>query len=175
VTTCTSWLGQEKLFFLPPFFQYNKRLLRQNTGGACWYMPQNGHWLASFEVTPLIPSEKFLNRVFRCQKMITPGVRTAVFYYSFWSKNADHIFLLLFFGRFFGNFVTPISTLCCSNQINSYSLILCRALRRERCSVSASTACPSPSASARPQASAPPACGALIGCPAPLPRPGSRG
>jgi len=64
---------------------------------------------------------------------------------------------------------------CCSNQINSYSLILCRALRRERCSVSASTACPSPSASARPQASAPPACGALIGCPAPLPRPGSRG
>jgi len=38
---------------------------------------------------------------------------------------------------------------CCSNQINSNSLILCRASRRERCSVSASTACPSPSASAR--------------------------
>ena len=38
---------------------------------------------------------------------------------------------------------------CCSNQINSYSPILCRALRRKRCSVSASTACPSPSASAR--------------------------
>ena len=73
-------------------------------------MPQNGHWLAIFEVSPLIPSEKVLNRVFRCQKMITPGVRTAVFYYSFWSKNADHIFLLLFFGRFFGNVVTSIST-----------------------------------------------------------------
>ena len=39
----TSSLGQEKLFFLPPFFQYNKRLLRQKMGGACLYMPQDGH------------------------------------------------------------------------------------------------------------------------------------
>ena len=43
-----------KAFYLiwPPFFQYNKRLLRQKTGGACLYMPQDGHWLASFEVIP---------------------------------------------------------------------------------------------------------------------------
>ena len=44
----------KKSFFIwpAPFFQYNKRLLRQNTGGACLYMPQDGHWLASFEVIP---------------------------------------------------------------------------------------------------------------------------
>ena len=43
-----------KAFYLAtPFFQYNKRLLRQKTGGACLYMPQDGHWLASFEVIPL--------------------------------------------------------------------------------------------------------------------------
>ena len=30
---------------------FNKRLLRrQKTGGACLHMPQDGHWLASFEV-----------------------------------------------------------------------------------------------------------------------------
>ena len=42
---CTSWLGQEKLFFWQPFsqYEYNKRLLRQKTGGACLYMPQDGH------------------------------------------------------------------------------------------------------------------------------------
>ena len=39
-------------FYLATFFQYNKRLLRQKTGGACLYMPQDGHWLASFEVIP---------------------------------------------------------------------------------------------------------------------------
>ena len=41
-----------KAFYLAPFFQYNKRLLRQEMGGACLYMPQDGHWLASFEVIP---------------------------------------------------------------------------------------------------------------------------
>ena len=41
-----------KAFYLATFFQYNKRLLRQKTGGACLYMPQDGHWLASFEVIP---------------------------------------------------------------------------------------------------------------------------
>ena len=49
----TSWPPQEKVFIWPaPFFQYNKQLLRQKTGGACFYMPQDGHWLASFEVIP---------------------------------------------------------------------------------------------------------------------------
>ena len=35
------------------FSIYNKRLLRLKTGGACWYMPQDGHWIASFEFIPL--------------------------------------------------------------------------------------------------------------------------
>ena len=41
-----------KGFIWPPFFEYDTRLLRQKTGGACLYMPQDGHWLASFEVIP---------------------------------------------------------------------------------------------------------------------------
>ena len=40
----TSSLGQERIFSWPPFFQYNKRLLRQKTGGACLYMPQDGNY-----------------------------------------------------------------------------------------------------------------------------------
>ena len=44
-------------FFWPPFFQYNKRLLRPKTGGACLYMPQDGYWLASFEVIPPPPKK----------------------------------------------------------------------------------------------------------------------
>jgi hypothetical protein len=48
-----SWPPQEAIITWPaPFFQYCKCLLRQNTGGACLYMPQDGHWLASFEVIP---------------------------------------------------------------------------------------------------------------------------
>ena len=39
----TSWPPQEKLFICSPFFEYNKRLLDQKVGGACLYMPQNGH------------------------------------------------------------------------------------------------------------------------------------
>ena len=39
-----------KGFYLATFFQYYQRLLRQKKGGACLYMPQDGHWLASFEV-----------------------------------------------------------------------------------------------------------------------------
>ena len=31
------------------FSIYKRRLLRQKTGGACLYMPQNGYWPASFE------------------------------------------------------------------------------------------------------------------------------
>ena len=48
----TSSPPQEKVFIWPPFSEYKKRLLRQKTGGACLYMPQDGHWLASFEVIP---------------------------------------------------------------------------------------------------------------------------
>ena len=50
--TNTSSPRQEKLFIWPPFFQYNKRLLCQKMGGACLYMPQDSHLLASFEVIP---------------------------------------------------------------------------------------------------------------------------
>ena len=32
--------ASRKDFYLATFFQYNKRLLRQKTGGACLYMPQ---------------------------------------------------------------------------------------------------------------------------------------
>ena len=54
----TSWPPQEKLFIWSLFFQYNKRLLRQKIGGACLYMPQDGHWLASFEV--ILPPKKLV-------------------------------------------------------------------------------------------------------------------
>ena len=39
----------------PPFFQHqydNRRLSRQNAGGACLYIPNNGHWATNFEVIP---------------------------------------------------------------------------------------------------------------------------
>ena len=86
---------QEKLFIWPPFFQYNKRLLRQKTGGACFHMPQDGHWLASFEdMTPP-------------QKVSFPRPKSPL----------KTVFLIHFFD-FFGvfclcgeNFVTPFSTL----------------------------------------------------------------
>ena len=35
--------SSRRAFYLATFFQYNKRLLRQKTGGACLYMPQDGH------------------------------------------------------------------------------------------------------------------------------------
>ena len=66
--TPTSWPPQEKVFIWPPFFEYNKRLLRQKTGMACLYMPQDGHWLASFEVIP--PQKKL---VFPWPKMKFPA------------------------------------------------------------------------------------------------------
>tara|TARA_B100000513_G_scaffold42322_1_gene16038 strand:+ start:66 stop:404 length:339 start_codon:yes stop_codon:yes gene_type:complete len=87
---------QEKLLIWPPFFQYNKRLLRQNTGGACLYMPQDGHRLASFEVIPPPKQVSFS----AAKKMKIPHKKL--------------LFLVQFFGLFcfFGeNFVTPFSTL----------------------------------------------------------------
>ena len=55
----TSWPPQAKVFIWPPFFQHNTRRMRQKTGGACLYMPQDGHWLASFEVIPPPPKVSF--------------------------------------------------------------------------------------------------------------------
>ena len=43
---------QENPLVWPPFFQYNRRLLRQQAVEACFYMSHNGYWPASFEVTP---------------------------------------------------------------------------------------------------------------------------
>ena len=40
------------LVFVPVFFSVYTRLLRQKTVEACLYMPQDGHWLAIFEVIP---------------------------------------------------------------------------------------------------------------------------
>jgi len=46
-------VGQSfSLTFEPDSSPYNKRLLRQKPGGACLYMPEDGHCLASFEVIP---------------------------------------------------------------------------------------------------------------------------
>ena len=60
ITLYTSLPRQEKRFLCPPFSQYNTRHLRQKAVGACLYMPQDGHWLASFEVIP--PQKVFLPR-----------------------------------------------------------------------------------------------------------------
>ena len=35
--------GFDLATFFSEYIQYNKRLLRQKTGGACLYMPQDGH------------------------------------------------------------------------------------------------------------------------------------
>jgi hypothetical protein len=48
----TSLPPQEAIITWPPSSQYNTRLLRQKAIGACLHMPQDGHWLASFEVMP---------------------------------------------------------------------------------------------------------------------------
>ena len=79
---------QEKLFIWPPFFQYNKRLLSQKTGGACVYMPQDaGHWLANFEVIPPFPPKASFSAA---KKRTFQGMRTA------FEKNLRHIFFFYF-------------------------------------------------------------------------------
>ena len=102
----TSWPRQEKLFIWPPFFQYpffqyNKRLLRQKTGGAaCFYMPQEpgcGWPLASQFWSYTTPQKV---RFSAARKWKFP-IETCCFGYpKFWQ--------FLFLGR---NFVTPLSTL----------------------------------------------------------------
>ena len=55
--------NQEKLFIWPPFFQYNKRLLRQKTGGACGmlvYMPKGWSLASHFWSYPLPPKSCLL-------------------------------------------------------------------------------------------------------------------
>ena len=91
---------QEKLFIWPPFFQYNKRLLCQNTDGVCFSMPQDGHKLASFEVFPR-PKKK-ISRV--ALWLCAP---TLDFSKKYQTQNCFSSFLAVFIG----GFVTPISTL----------------------------------------------------------------
>ena len=99
----TSWPPQEKLFIWPPFSQYNKHLLRQKTGGTCLYMPQDGHWLASFEVI-LPPPNKL---VFSRPKNENFPLKTVV-PDTFFFENFHFGVFCLFAGK---NFVTPFSTL----------------------------------------------------------------
>ena len=101
VLQASSWPPQEAIITWPPFFQYNKRLLRQKTGGACLYMPQGGHWLASFEVIPP-PSQKLVFPRPKKWKFPTENCCS-------WSN-----FIFEYLGVFcpFGeDFVTPFSTL----------------------------------------------------------------
>ena len=94
---------QEKLYIWPPFFQYNKRLLSQKTGGACVYMPQDaGHWLANFEVIPPFP-----------QKLVFPRPKKEHFKgcAPLPKKISDTFFFFYFLAVFVENTVTPISTL----------------------------------------------------------------
>ena len=78
----TCWPPQEAIITWPPFFQFNKRLLRPKTGGACLYMPEDGHWLhwlASFEVIP--PPKSWF---FRGQTSESSPLKTAVSDPKFW-------------------------------------------------------------------------------------------
>ena len=65
-------------------FEYNKRLLRRKTGGACLYMPQDGHWLASFEVIPP-PSPKKI--AFPRRKKWKFPTENGIAHAHFWKKN----------------------------------------------------------------------------------------
>ena len=56
----TSLPCQKAIFIRPPLFQYNGRLLGQKAGVACLYMPQDGYWLAGFEIYP--PQKLALHR-----------------------------------------------------------------------------------------------------------------
>ena len=91
----------------PPFFQYNKRLLRQKTGGACLYMPQDGHCLASFEVIPP-PKKLVFPRPKKCE--ISP-LKTGCARALLKKKYQTHFFSSSFSAVFVGNSVTPMSTL----------------------------------------------------------------
>ena len=59
ITQLKACLPTRKLFIWPPFYQYNRRLLRQKTVGAYLYMSRDaGYWLASFEV--ITPPQKLV-------------------------------------------------------------------------------------------------------------------
>ena len=70
-------------------------------------MPQDSHWLASFEVIP--PPETIS---FSAAKMKIPHAENGTMRTpTFEKKISDPIFFFFFFGFFCRNFVTPMSTL----------------------------------------------------------------
>ena len=93
-------------FYLATFFQYNKRILRQKTGWACLYMPQDCLCLASFEV---IPHPKML--VFRGQKNENSPQKTGCARPLVKKKSQAHFSSSSSSAVFVKNSVTPMSTL----------------------------------------------------------------
>ena len=94
----TSLPRQESSFISiwPPFFQHqydNRRLSRQNAGGACLYIPNNGHWATNFEVIP--PPKKL---ALPLPKKENSGGKPSVSALNFQARTA-------FFLTFFRNFV----------------------------------------------------------------------
>ena len=119
----------------------NKRLLRQRTGGACLYVPQDRYWLGSFDAIPPTPKDDFS----AAKKKKSAG---ELFFPSgfCWNNSGQNGFFQTFFskilsnrsrlsqttsdpaktneknhakiaGEGFGeNFVTPISTLANNKQ-----------------------------------------------------------
>ena len=107
---------QEAIITWPPFSQYNTRLLRQKTGGACLYMPQDGHCLASFEVIPHPKKYWF----FRGQKNEnSPALKTGCARPLLKKKSQTRFFSSSFSAVFVGNSVTPMSTLANNKQPSS--------------------------------------------------------
>ena len=78
----------------------------KKTGGACLYMPQDGHWLAGFEVIPppklVFPRQKKENFNKGCAHTFEINLKS--------TKN------LLFWLFLSGSAVTPISTLANNNS-----------------------------------------------------------
>ena len=100
------------------FFSLCTRLLRQITGGACLYMLQDSHWLASFEV---IPPPSYFCRGQKNENFLGT-MRT---HFDFWKKSQTYNrFFSSFLAVFVWSFVTPISTFVndkrsCSDSANS--------------------------------------------------------
>jgi len=91
---------QETLFIWSPLFllySVYRHLLRQKTGRACLYMPQNGYWLASFE--GILPSKNWLFRGHK-MKIEIPGGNCCFFYMvSALKIQAKMAFFLAFFSK----------------------------------------------------------------------------
>ena len=90
---------------------YNKRLLRQKTGGVCLHMPQDGHCLASFEVIP--PPKKL---VFPWQKNENSQLKTGCACPRLKKNLRPMFFSSSFSAVFVANFVTPMLSTPANNE-----------------------------------------------------------